>query len=132
MAVGANITEVDPTVIRAGGVRAEVAGGIDLAATASGERHPGWRRTRRLQGRLDRLFAPLALGLVGVTGKRLGVALSFGWFRHRWRSLAALPKPTEQQSQKTEENPGEQVESQLESHNQPLQLGGKWADHTSF
>jgi hypothetical protein len=125
MAVGATIAEVDPAVIRAGDVRAEVVGGLDLAATPSGERHPRWRRTRRLRGRLDRLFAPLALGLARVTGKRLGVALSFGWVRHRWRTLATLPKPTEQQSQKTEENLCEQVESQVELHDQPLPSGEK-------
>jgi hypothetical protein len=125
MTVGANITEVDPTVIRAGGVWAEVAGGIDLAATASGERHVGWWRARRSRGHLDRLFAPLALGLAGVTGKRLGLALSFGWFGHRWRTPAALPKPTAKQSQKTEENPGGQVKSQVELHDQPLPSGEK-------
>jgi hypothetical protein len=125
MAVGANITEVDPTVIRAGDVRAEVAGGIDLAATPSGERHPGWRRARRWRGRLDLLFAPLALGLAGVTGKRLGFTFASRRCWHRWRGIAAWPKPTEQQSQKTEENPAEQVESQVEFHDQPLQLGEK-------
>jgi hypothetical protein len=36
MTVGADITEADPAVIRTGGVRAKMAGGIDLAATASG------------------------------------------------------------------------------------------------
>jgi hypothetical protein len=119
MAVGANITEVDPTVIRAGGGRAEVAGGIDLSVTTSSKSHVGRWRAKRSRGQRDLLFAHLALGLARVTGKRLGVALSFGWFRHRWRPLATLPKPTEQQSQKTEENPGEQVESQVEFHDQP-------------
>jgi hypothetical protein len=125
MAVGANITEVDPTVIRAGVGRAEVAAGLDLAATTSGKSHAGRWRARRWWGRLDRLFAPLALGLVRVTSKRLGVALSFWWFQHRWRPLATLPKPTAKQSQKTEENPGEQVESQVELHDQPLPSGEK-------
>jgi hypothetical protein len=125
MAVGANITEVNPTVIRAGGVRAEVAGGIDLAATTSGKSHAGRWRIRGSRGQQDRLFAQLTLGLVRVTGKRLGVALSFGGSRHRWRMLAIWPKPTEQQSQKTEENPGEQVDSQVELHDQPLPSGEK-------
>jgi hypothetical protein len=125
MTVGANITEVDPAVICAGGVRAEVAGGIDLTVTTSGKSHAGWWRAKRLRGRLELLFAQLALGLARVTGKRLGVALSFGWFGHRWRTPATLPKPTEQQSQKTEENPGEQIESQVEFHDQPPQSGEK-------
>jgi len=103
----------------------EVAGGLDVATTPSGERHPGWRRARRLRGRLDRLFVPLALGLAGVTGKRLGFTFASRWRWHRWRGIAAWPKPTEQQSQKTEENPAEQVDSQVELHDQPLQLGEK-------
>jgi hypothetical protein len=125
MAVGANIPEVDPAVIRAGGVRAEVAGGIDLTATTSGKSHAGRWRARRSRGHLDLLCAQLTRGLARVTGKRLGVALSFGWFRYRWRPLATLPKSTEQQRQKNEENPGEQVESQVEFHDQPLQSGEK-------
>jgi hypothetical protein len=125
MAVGAKITEVDPAVIRAGGVRTEVAGGIDLSVTTSNKSHAGRWRAGCSQGQLDLLFAPLILGLARVTGKRLGVALSFGWFGHRWRTPATLPKPTEQQGQKNEENPAEQVESQVEFHDQPLQLGEK-------
>jgi hypothetical protein len=39
--------------------------------------------------------------------------------------MAAWPKPTEQQSQKTKENPAEQVESQVEFHDQPLPSGEK-------
>jgi hypothetical protein len=130
--VSGSETEVNPTVIRAGGVRAEVAAGIDLTATTSGKPHAGWGRARRLRGQLDLLFASRTLGLVRVTGKRLGFALSVGGCRYRWRTLATLPKPTEQQSQKNKENQGEQVESQVEWHAQPLQVGGKWADHTSF
>jgi len=99
MAVGANITEVDPAVIRAGGVRAEVAGGIDLTATTSGKSHAGWWRTGRLWGRLDLLFAQLALGLACVTGKRFRFTFASRRLRHRWRDLAAWLKPTEQEIQ---------------------------------
>jgi hypothetical protein len=37
-------------------------------------------------------------------------------------TLATLPKPTEQQSQNNQKNPGEQVDSQVELHDQPLHL----------
>ena len=46
-------------------------------------------------------------------------------------ALAALPKPTEQESQENEDNTHEQRESQVESHDQPLHSGGQWADHTA-
>ena len=39
-------------------------------------------RARRLRGRLDRLFAPLALGLAGVTGKRFGFTFASRRLRH--------------------------------------------------
>src|SRR5688572_14080441 len=45
MPVGANIAPVDPAMIRTGGMGAEVATGIDLSATTSGQEHTGWRRT---------------------------------------------------------------------------------------
>jgi hypothetical protein len=44
MAVGAAIAPADPAVVRAGGMGAEVACGIDIPAAASGEDHIGWRR----------------------------------------------------------------------------------------
>jgi hypothetical protein len=43
MTVGADIAEADPAVVRTGGMRTEVATGIDLSATALGEEHAGWR-----------------------------------------------------------------------------------------
>jgi hypothetical protein len=131
-AVGANIPEVDPTVIRADGVRAELTGGIDLTATTSGKPHAGWWRARRLRGRLDRLFAQLALGLARVTGKRFGFTFVSRWLRHSWRGLAAWPKPTEQETQEDEENTGIQIKHQVGLHHQPLHSGGKWTDHTRF
>jgi hypothetical protein len=45
VAIGADITPADPAVIRTGGMRAEMAGGLNLAATTSDQEHPGWRRT---------------------------------------------------------------------------------------
>src|SRR5688572_2478250 len=99
MAVGANITEVNPAMVRAGGVRAEVASGIDLPATTSGQPHAEWWRVRRLRGRLNQLFAQLALGLACVTGKRFGFTFASWRLRHCWRSLIPWPKPTKQETQ---------------------------------
>jgi hypothetical protein len=42
MAVGADIPPAHPAVIRTRGLGAEVAGGIDVSATASGADHTGW------------------------------------------------------------------------------------------
>ena len=42
-AVGADIAQAHPTVVRAGGMGTEVTAGIDLSATASGEGHTEWR-----------------------------------------------------------------------------------------
>jgi hypothetical protein len=75
--------------------------------------------------RVKRLIAEFAFWLARIACKWLGFTLSFAQFRLHWSTLATSPKPTEQQSQKNEENPSEQVESQVESHDQPLQSGGK-------
>jgi len=44
MAVGADIPPAHPAVIRTGGLRAEMPGGIDVPAAASGEKQARWRR----------------------------------------------------------------------------------------
>lgn len=50
MPVGADTSPTDPAVIRARDMRAEVAGGIDLVATPSGEPHAGGEVRQALVG----------------------------------------------------------------------------------
>ena len=119
------VTEADPAVIRAGVTRAEVAGGIDLAATASGHDHAGGRCTRDLRVRPGLRLTRLAIRLAREAGKRFEFTLAFRRFRPCWSALAARPKPTKQERQKNAENPGERIESQVESHDQPFHSGGK-------
>jgi hypothetical protein len=112
-------------VIRTGGMWAKVVGGIDLAATASGHDHPGGRCPGCLRVRPGLLLTRLALGLAREAGKRFDFTLAFRRFRPCWSALAALPKPTQQECQKNEENTGERRESQVESHDQSFHSGGK-------
>jgi hypothetical protein len=125
VAIGADIPEADPAVIRTGSMRAKVVGGIDLAATASGHDHAGWRCTRDLQVRPGMLLTRLAIRLAREAGKRFEFTLAFRRFRPRWSALAARPKPTKQERQKNAENTDERIESQVESHDQPFHAGGK-------
>ena len=125
VAGGADVPEADPAVIRTGSMRAKVAGGIDLAATASGHEHMGWRCAGELRLRPDLLLTRLTIGLAREAGKRFEFTLAFRRFRPCWSALAALPKPTKQECQKNEENTGERRESQVESHDQPFHSGGK-------
>jgi hypothetical protein len=119
-------------VIRTGGMRAEVARGINLAVTPSGQHHTGWRCVGCLRMRSGSLLAGLAIGFAGQTCKRFGFALWSGRFTRRWRCLAAAPKPTEQETQEDEEHTRERIETQVGWHDQPLHSGGQWADHTVF
>jgi hypothetical protein len=64
MAVGVDIAPTHPAVIQTSVMRAAVAGGIDLAATPSGQQHAGWRRTRDLRMRPDSLRTRFTSGLV--------------------------------------------------------------------
>jgi hypothetical protein len=125
MTVGADITEADPAVIRTGGMRAKMAGSIDLAATASGQVHTGWRRAGYVRLRPDWLRTRLTIGLASEAYKRLGFTRWSGRFAHRWRGVAAVPKPTEQETQEDEENTCERVETQVRWHDQPLYSGSQ-------
>jgi hypothetical protein len=120
MTVGADIPEADPAVIRTCGMRAEMAGGIDLAATTSGQEHTRWRRTGRLWLQPDLLLIQRAIGLASETCKRFGFALEPERLRRGWRGLAAPPKRTEQENEKHEEHTSEQREIKVESHDQLL------------
>jgi hypothetical protein len=123
VAVGADIPEADSTVIRTGSMRAKVAGGIDLAATASGKTHWRWRRAGRLRLRPHSLLIPLAIGLASKTRKRFGIALGLGRFGRGWSGLAATPNPLKQEYEKNEANTGERIERQVELYDRPLLLG---------
>src|SRR5262245_12853430 len=83
MTVGADIPEADPTVIRTCGMRAEMAGGVDLAATTTGQEHPGWRCSGRVRVRPTLLRTQLAIGLASEARKWLRCSLGSGWLRRR-------------------------------------------------
>ena len=94
-------------------MRAKMAGGIDLAATASGQDHPGWRRAGYLRLRPDLLRTRLTIGLASEACKRLGFTRWSGRFARRWSGVAAAPKPTEQETQADEEHTRERIETQV-------------------
>jgi len=125
MAVGADITEVDPAVVRTRGMGAEVARGIDLAATPTGERESGWRRAEQLRMRRNFVLTALALRLARIPGKWFGFTLAPRWFRRRRRRRAAAPTPMGQENQEDEAYTGDEIESQVGSHHQPLRLGDR-------
>jgi hypothetical protein len=93
MTVGADITEADPAVIRTGGMRAEMARGVNLAVTPSGQRHTGWWCAGDVRLRPDLLLTHLTVRLATEAYKRLGLTLASREFRPCWRALAALSKP---------------------------------------
>jgi len=125
MAIGADIAEADPAVIRTGRMWAKVARSIDVTATASGHDHTGWRRTGCLWVRPALLLTQRAIGLARATYKRFGAALEPGQFRRGWRGLAAPQKLMEQENEKNEEPTGEQLESQVGWHDQSLHSGSR-------
>ena len=104
---------------------AKVASGIDVAATASGDDHTGWRRTGCLRLKPALLLTQLAIGFASETGKRFGFALEPGRFWRGWRGLAAPPKLMEQENEKNEEPTGERIDSQVGWHDQPLHSGSR-------
>jgi hypothetical protein len=132
MTVGTDIAPADPAVIRTGDIWAEVVTGINLTAATSGESHAGWRRAGCRQVPYRALFTPLTFGLLNVTGKGFGFAFASGRLWHCGSGLVDAPKPSNQQHQHDEESTNERIKNELESHDQPLQSGGKWADHTAF
>jgi hypothetical protein len=83
MPVGADTSPTDLAVIRARDMRAEVAGGIDLVATPSGEPHAGGGKcARHLWVRLGFPRTSFALGLAREARKGLEFALGLGRFRY--------------------------------------------------
>jgi hypothetical protein len=81
---------------------------------------PGCLRVRPALSRTQR-----AIGLASETGKRFGFALEPRRFRRGWSGLATPSKLMEQENEKHEESTGERRESQVASHDQPLQSGGQ-------
>jgi hypothetical protein len=113
MAIGADIAPADPAVVRTRGMRSEVTGGLDVAATASGERHAGWWRARQPGMRVHAWFTDLALWLARAPCKRLRFTLAPRRLRRRWRRRAATPTPMGQENQEDEEYTGDEIESQV-------------------
>ena len=103
----ADIAKAHPAVIRTGGMRTEVARGIDVAATASGHDHTGWRCTGCLRVRPALLLTQLAIGLTGEAWKRRGVALGSG--RFHGCGLATAAKPARQDDEQHENNSREEI-----------------------
>ena len=99
VAIGTDISPIHPAAIAAVRLGAEVAGGIDGTATASGKDHAGRRRTWSLRLRIDAVIAELAFWLVGITGEGFGFTLTPCRFRPRRRHLAAVPTPMGQENQ---------------------------------
>jgi hypothetical protein len=68
VAVGPEVTPIHPTIVGTGGMRAEVARGLNLSGTTSGADHAGWRRAGHRRLRDNAWLTELALGLVGIPG----------------------------------------------------------------
>jgi len=75
-------------------MRAEVAGRIDLTATASGENHTGRRGGWSLWTSVHALIAHLTFWLVSIPCKRFRFPFDSSPFRHGWCGWATAPKPT--------------------------------------
>jgi hypothetical protein len=120
MTIGANIAKADPAVIRTSDIRAEVAGGLDLAPTAASERHPRWRRARRRRVRCGFPSTQVACGLAGETRERFGFTRWPGRLRRCWSGLAAAPESTAAENEENEDNKRERIENQVGSHDQPF------------
>jgi hypothetical protein len=125
MAVGAEIPEVDPAAVRTRGMGAAVTGRIDLAATPTSASESGWRRAGQLRMRRNCLLTALALRLAPISGQWFGFTLAPRRFRRRRRQRAAAPTPMGQENQEDEEYTGDEIESQVGSHPQPLRLGDR-------
>ncbi len=113
-------------------MRAEMTGGLDETATASGKDHAGRRCTRSLRLRIDAVIAELAFWLVDIASKWLGLPFASRRFGHHGSGLVNAPKTENQQDQKNDKSTDERRNHQVESHDQPPPSGGKWADHISF
>jgi hypothetical protein len=132
MTIRADIAPIDTAVVGALRMGAEVTGGVDLSRPASGERHLGRRCAGHLRRRHLCLLAQLAVRLVGIPGKRLGFPFASGRLGYLRSGLIDAPEPENQQQQQDEESIDKRVRNQIDSHDQPLQSGGTWADHTAF
>jgi hypothetical protein len=131
MAIGTAMPPVHPAVLRTGGLRADMAGGSNLAAATSGDDHAGWRGARGLRLRPGLRRTQRALGLARETGKRLGGALGSRRVRGRGYGLATAPKPASEDNQQNEDNTRDERKRQVGLPHQPLHSGGRWADHTA-
>jgi hypothetical protein len=82
MAVGTEITQADPALIRTVRMRTEMGRCVDITPPPSGEGHAGWRGRRGLTAGLGDMFTCIAVGLVGEprNGFRVAGALA-GWQR---------------------------------------------------
>lgn len=69
MPVGADIPAADPAMIRTRDMRAEMAGGVDLAATTTGHEHQGWRCPGSLRVQPALPHTQCAIGLASETGR---------------------------------------------------------------
>jgi hypothetical protein len=74
----------------------------------------------------------MSVGLLGESGKRLGVTLGSGQFRGGGYGLATAPKPATQGDQQHEDDRCDERERQVGWHHQPLHSGGLGPDHTAF
>jgi hypothetical protein len=125
MTAGADITEADPTVMRTRSMRAKMAGGSDLAATASGHDQMGWRRAGCWRWRPDLPLTRLTSGLASEACERRGFTPWSERFAPRLSGFAAGPKPTVQATQGGEGTTRERVETPVSWHDQPLASGSQ-------
>jgi hypothetical protein len=132
MPVSADITEVNPAVVRTLDMGAEVPGGIDLTVTASGEDEAGWRGTGHLEMKCDAVLTERALRLAGISGKQPGFPFASGRLWHYRSGLVDAPKKSNKHHINNEYITYKLIKNYLLYHDKPLKSGEKWADHTSF
>ena len=105
MAIGAEIAPADPAPIGTVRVRAEMGGGVDLAAAPSRRHDARWRSCGGLRARGGGVLTGVAGRLCGEARKGFGLtAPRAPWWRGlRWWRLrngtVAWPRPLEQEAQ---------------------------------
>ena len=93
---------------------------IDLALTAPGHDHTGWRYARGLRLRPGLLLTCLTIGSVREAGKQLGGPFGSGRFDGCGCGLATTAKPPRHNNQQQEENSRNEKACQVGLHHQPL------------
>jgi len=121
MAIGAEIAPADPTPIGTVRVRAEMGGGVDLAAAPPRRHAAGWRCCRGLRAGSGGGLTGVAVWLVDEAFKGLGRTVALwpwgcGVQCRRARGGVAGPRPLEHDAQPYQSDQHQLVEKEMGDH----------------